>query len=88
MNNKEQKVETSTEAAIDGNTVLWAGWISTEKELPSDDMDGEQILMCLDFQKSESLVLCGVWKDGQFHCLDTDDVYENVGHWACLPTCP
>ena len=27
MNNKEQKVETSTEPAIDGNTVLAAGWI-------------------------------------------------------------
>lgn len=80
--------ELKNETANGTKPVLWAGWISTEKELPSDEMDGEQILMCLDFQKSESLVLCGVWKDGQFHCLDTDDVYENVGHWACLPTCP
>lgn len=28
MNNKEQKVETSTEAAIDGNTVLPAGAVN------------------------------------------------------------
>lgn len=83
-----KKNELKTETPADAKPVLWAGWISTEKQLPSDEMDGEQILMCLDFQNSESLVLCGVWKDCQFHCLDTDDVHENVGHWACLPTCP
>ena len=31
MNNKEQKVETSTEAAIDGNTLLAAGFPSSEQ---------------------------------------------------------
>jgi hypothetical protein len=68
------------------NQSLWPGWISTEKESPSDEMDGEQILMRLDYQQSGSVVLCGVWKNGQFHCLDTDDVYENVVQWAYLPT--
>jgi len=68
--------------------VLWSGWISTEKELPSEDNDAQQILLCLHFQKSESLVLCGLFKNGQFHCLETDCVYNNVSHWAYLPTCP
>ena len=34
MNNKEQKFETSTEAAIDGNTVLAAGWIPVNSVKP------------------------------------------------------
>ena len=82
------KDDLKNETPADAKPVLWAGWIPTEKELPSDDMDGEQILLCLDFYKSESLVLCGVWRGGQFHSLETDDVYENVGHWAYLPICP
>lgn len=83
-----ENVNFKNETPDDAKPVLWAGWISTEKELPSDDVEGEQILMSLDYDNSESLVLCGVWKDGEFHCLDTDDVYYNVGHWAYLPTCP
>jgi hypothetical protein len=34
MNNKEQKVETSTEAAIVGNTVLADGWFPHPETVP------------------------------------------------------
>ena len=36
MNNIEQKVETSTEATIVGNTVLAAGWISVNETKPNN----------------------------------------------------
>ena len=71
----------------DAKPVLWAGWISTEKELPSDEMDGEQVLMVLTYKSSEPLVICGYWEDG-FYSLETGDYYDNVSHWAYLPTCP
>jgi len=34
MNNKEHKVETRTEAAIDGNTMLADGWFLHPKTVP------------------------------------------------------
>lgn len=79
--------KNNQETANGTKPVLWAGWISTEKELPSDEMDGEQILMVLTYKLSEPLVICGYWEGG-FHNLETGDYYDNVSHWAYLPTCP
>jgi hypothetical protein len=64
---------------------LWDGWIATEKEMPPEAMEAQQILMVLSFEKSEPLVICGIWKDGKFHCCETNNVYPNVSHWSCLP---
>lgn len=41
MNNKEQKVETSTEAAIDGNTLLAAGFPSSEQPVAVNKVNVE-----------------------------------------------
>lgn len=83
-----ERNELTTEAHTNTTPVLWTGWISVKNELPSHEMNGEQIILCLDYQKTEPLVLCGVWKDSEFHCLETDDVFGNVSHWAHLPKCP
>lgn len=83
-----ERNELTTEAHTNTTPVLWTGWISVENELPSHEMNGEQIILCLDYQKTEPLVLCGVWKDNEFHCLETDDVFDNVSHWTHLPKYP
>jgi len=81
MNNKEQKVETSTEAAIDGNTVLaavnFAEWL-VELLPPEYDMDvRHRFTPQVKVNQSEDLV----WIETHKHSINpkfytTKELYE------------
>lgn len=78
MNNKEQKVETSTKAAIDGNTVLCDGWQTLKECQPKK---GE--LVTLKFRDNTYQT----W----FWAIDNDPEHTVFWYgdtrWVGLPTC-
>jgi len=50
MSNRKTKVKPTTETAIVGNTVLAAGWIPVEKQLPEF---GKPVLILTDYGKMD-----------------------------------
>ncbi len=91
MNNKEQKVETSTKAAIVGNTALAAGWISVDDKLP------ELGTRCLIVESDGFIEICNYCKSFWNHprnsvgFLNEQDEQPSMchpTHWMPLPEPP
>ena len=94
MNIEEQNDELPTEAAIDGNTMLAAGWISVNDRLPDNENSfsndvvlfwskkhGFPMVGCYDYEFSNWTRL--PWERG-YQSLSFDD----VTHWMPLPERP
>ena len=81
MNNKEQKVETSTEAAIVGNTVLAPVifWQRFDQVKPQGDAE---YLVC----NTDGVIRVSYFDGTDWGYLAT--VKENITHWSILPQVP
>ncbi len=83
MNKEEQRVETSTEAAIVGNTVIAAGWISVRQKLPEVGhdylvTDGAACMVAAFRLENQEWDFWGIrwWSN------------DEVTHWMPLPSTP
>ena len=86
MDNKDQKVETNTEPAIVGNTVLSAGWIPVEKQLPEF---GKPVLILTDYGKMD---VCRLRLEDNRVIVWVNDMRPqhtngSVIAWIALPAC-
>ena len=86
MSNRKTKVKPTTEPTIVGNTVLGAGWIPVEKQLPEF---GEPVLILTDYGKMD---VCRLrLEDGRVIVWVNDmrpqHTNGSVIAWISLPAC-
>jgi len=86
MSNRKTKVENTTETAIVGNTVLAAGWIPVEKQLPEF---GKSVLILTDYGKMD-VCYCRL-EDNRVIAWHNDmrpqHTNGSVIAWISLPAC-
>lgn len=61
------------------------GWISVKDRLPAPDW---QINVLIQYPNQEPLVICGYYTEGEFFCLEEQEVLDYVTHWQPLPLPP
>jgi len=86
MSNRKTKVEPTTEPAIVDNTVLAAGWIPIEKQLPEF---GKPVLILTDYGKMD---VCRLRLEDNRVIVWVNDMRPqhtngSVIAWIALPAC-
>jgi hypothetical protein len=80
--NKEQNSQITTEARNDGNTVLAAGWISIETQMPPLN---KNVLVFDDFHRMN---ICKRMDDVGYKIWNTESIIIGITHWMQLPSKP
>ena len=61
-------------------------WVSVSERLPEEELEGEQLILVLQYNDGVELVICGYYENGVFFNLETGDTFDNVIKWRELPT--
>lgn len=67
-------------------TGQWNGWNNSALQVPSADLEHEQILTVLCYAEAKPLVMAAVYRDEQFYNVETGELLDNVCYWSELPS--